>query len=68
MDTWADVDAITDWDTSGGELSATFSEWNNLESAEFEARGFDFRVNLTSDDSAFNITVDTLAIEVEEVT
>ena len=68
MDTWADVDAITDWDTSGGELSATFSEWNNLESAEFEARGFDFRVNLTSNDSAFNITVDTLAIEVEEVT
>jgi len=77
IDVWEDFDGTdstscdarvqerhTDDDTSG---TPTWSEWQNLESAEFEARGFDFRVNLTSDDNAFNIKVDTLIIEAEEV-
>jgi len=78
IDAWEDFDGTdstscdarvqerhTDDDTSG---TPTWSEWQNIESAEFEARGFDFRVNLTSDDNAFNIKVDTLVIEAEEVT
>jgi len=77
IDAWEDFDGTdstscdarvqerhTDDDTSG---TPTWSEWQNIESAEFDTRGFDFRVNLTSDDNAFNIKVDTLVIEAEEV-
>jgi len=77
IDVWEDFDGTdstscdarvqerhTDDDTSG---TPTWTDWQNIESAEFEARGFDFRVNLTSDDNAFNIKVDTLVIEAEEV-
>ncbi len=77
IDNWEDFDGTvqastdarvqvrnTDDDPNG---SPTWSAWNNLDSAEFEARGFDFRVNLTSDDSAYNIQVSELSVQVEDV-
>jgi hypothetical protein len=77
IDTWSDFDGIdhtscdarvqerhTDDDTS---VTPTWTDWQNIESASYDARGFDFRVKLTSDDNVFNIKVDTLGIEAEEV-
>ena len=48
--------------------SATFTDYNLLDSAEFEARGFDFRAILTTEDPAFNIRVTGLSVTVDEVT
>ncbi|MCE9664532.1 hypothetical protein LY622_13920 [Halomonas sp. M5N1S17] len=48
--------------------SPAWSVWNNLDSAEFEARGFQFRVKLTSRDPAYNIRVDELGVVAEELT
>jgi hypothetical protein len=47
--------------------SPTWSAWNNLDSAEFEARGFDFRAILTTDDPAFNTRVSELSVVAEEI-
>jgi len=77
MDDWEDFDGTlqaetdvvvfvrhTDDDPGG---SPTFSAFERLDSAEFEARGFDFRAVLTTNDPAFNVFVDTLGVDVEEV-
>ena len=77
MDDWEDFDGTlqaetdvvvfvrhTDDDPGG---SPTFSAFERLDSAEFEARGFDFRAILTTNDPAFNVHVDTLGVDVEEV-
>lgn len=77
IDEWEDFDGTTqaasdarvqvrhtDDDPAG---SPTWSIWNNLDSAEFEARGFEFRAMLTSDDASFNIQVSALRVTVEEV-
>lgn len=45
----------------------SWSVWNNLDSAEFEARAFQFRVHLTSRDPAYNIRVDELGVVAEEL-
>lgn len=45
----------------------TWSVWNLLDSAEFEARGFQFRALLTTTDAAFNIRVDTLGVVAEDI-
>lgn len=55
----------TDDDPAG---SPTWTAWNNLDSAEFTARGFEFRIILTSNDATFNILVTKLQVIVEEVT
>ena len=47
--------------------AASWSAWNDLDSAEFNARGFDFRCQLTTTDSDFNILVDTLQVTAEEL-
>ena len=77
MDDWEDFDGTTQAETNvvvfvrhtdddpGG--SPTFSAFERLDSAEFEARGFDFRAILTTKDPAFNVHVDTLGVDVEEV-
>jgi len=52
-------------DDPGG--SPTWSAWDRLDSAEFEARGFDFRALLSTEDPAFNIQVSDLGIDVDEV-
>ena len=54
----------TDDDPSG---SPTWGAWERLDSAEFDARGFDFRAILTSNDPAFNVHVTDLGIDAEEV-
>jgi len=77
LDDWEDFDGTlqassdcrvqvreTDDDPSG---SPTWSAWNNLDSAEFEARGFDFRAILTTDDPAFNTRVSQLSVVAEEI-
>lgn len=47
---------------------ASWSAWNLLESAEFNARGFEFRILLTTTDPSFNIVVSKLQVNIEEVT
>ena len=47
--------------------SPTWSSWNILDSAEFEARGFDFKVIFTSRDPAYNMKIDELSVTVEDV-
>ncbi len=54
----------TDDDPAG---TPTWTEWNYLESAEFNARGFDFRTLLTTDDEAFNVNISKLQIVVEDL-
>ena len=76
MDDWEDFDGTvvsagdakvqvrhTDTDP---DAAPTWTAWEQLEAAEFDARGFDVRVILTSTDPAFNIQVTDLAVDVEE--
>ena len=75
IDTWESFDggdqAVTDVrvevrhtdDDPGG--SPTWTAWERLDSAEFEARGFDFRAILTSGDPTFNVLVTDLGIGAE---
>ena len=78
IDQWEDFDGLeqgaadirvetrhTDDDPGGG--SPAFSAWERLDSAEFEARGFEFRALLTTNDPAINIQVTQLGIDAEEV-
>ncbi|MEG3078466.1 host specificity factor TipJ family phage tail protein [Halomonas sp. 5021] len=77
IDTWEDFDGTlqaqadarvqvrhTDDDPLA---SPTWTVWNNLDSAEFEARAFQFRVQLTSRDPAYNMRVDELGVVAEEL-
>jgi hypothetical protein len=78
IDSWEDFDGTeqsaadcrvqvrhTDDEPAGSPIA--WSVWNELDSAEFEARGYQFRAQLTTDDPAFNIRVDTLAVVAEEI-
>lgn len=78
IDSWEDFDGtaqsaadarvqvrITDNNPSGSPVS--WSIWNDLDSAEFEARGFEFRALLTTTDPAFNIRVDELSVVAEDI-
>lgn len=78
IDSWEDFDGTTqsaadcrvqvrhtDGDPAGSPVA--WSAWNDLDSAEFEARGFEFRAQLTTDDPAFNIRVDTLSVVAENI-
>ena len=47
--------------------SPTWGDWIYLDSAEFEARGFDFRAILSSDDAAYNVRTTALSVTVDEV-
>jgi hypothetical protein len=55
----------TDDDPAG--TSPAWSAWERLDSAEFDARGFEFRVDLSTEDAAFNIAVSELGIDAEEL-
>jgi hypothetical protein len=78
VDLWEDVDGTaqaagdviifvrhTDEDPAG--TSPTWTAWDRLDSAEFEARGFEFRADLSTEDTAFNIAVSELGIDAEEL-
>jgi hypothetical protein len=45
----------------------TWSEWNLLDSAVYENRGFDFRLILTSTDLIYNVNILTLRVIADEV-
>ncbi|MBT6048743.1 MAG: hypothetical protein HOG49_18230 [Candidatus Scalindua sp.] len=47
--------------------AASWTAWNDLDSAEFNARGFDFRCQLTTTDTSFNILVSKLQVIAEEL-
>ena len=49
------------------DVSPSWSTWRNLDSAEFDSRGFGFRAKLFSSDAAFNILISKLQIIAEEV-
>ncbi len=77
IDTWEDFDGTlqgvadlivevrnTDDDPGG---APTWSDWERLDSAEFEARGFEFRAQLFTNDPAFNIICTVLGVDVENI-
>lgn len=78
IDNWEDFDATlsagadarvfvrhTDDNPAGSPV--TWSAWERLDSAEFEARAFEFYVVLTRDSVDYNILVDELGVDAEEV-
>ncbi len=77
IDDWEDFDGpvtasgdIQVWvretdDDPGG--SPTWSSWQRLDTAEYQARGFDFQARLSIDDPAYNIHVSELTITADEV-
>lgn len=52
-------------DDPGG--TPTWTTWQRLDSAEFEARGFEFRLDIASTDDSFSIFISTLSVVAEEV-
>ena len=78
IDTWEDFDGTlqagadaqvfvrhTDDDPEGSPVS--WSTWERLDSAEFEARAFQFKVVLTSDSDDYNISVTDLGVDAEQI-
>lgn len=77
IDDWEDFDGAdqasadiiiferhTDDDPAG---SPSWSEWQRIDSAEFEARGFEFKALLQTTDLAYNIQVSELGVVAEEL-
>lgn len=78
MDSWenfdgADAGAVADSVIYAQETdddpaaSPTWSDWQRLDLAEFEARGFRFEARLSTSDPAYNIRVSQITIDAEEV-
>jgi hypothetical protein len=78
IDTWEDFDGSiesgadariyvrhTDDDPEGSPVE--WSDWEKLESAEFEARAFQFKVVLTIDSVDYNILVSELGVDAEQI-
>jgi hypothetical protein len=77
VDAWGSIDAVFGgeadaWvearstnDDPGG--SPVWSDWRRLDSAEFTARGFQFRAQLRSSDASFNIHISELSVSADEV-
>ena len=77
IDTWEDFDGTdqaqadaqvwvrhTDDDPAA---SPTWTEWERLDSAEFECRGVDLQARLSTTDSSINIHVTELGVDAEEI-
>jgi hypothetical protein len=77
IDSWADFDGTegapadcavffrqTDDDPAG---TPTWTGWTKLDSAEVEARAFEFKATLTTDDAAYNIEVEELRVQIDEL-
>lgn len=54
-------------DGDPGDSPVTWSEWQRLDSAEFNSRAFEFKAELTTDDVDYNILVTGLSVSVDEV-
>ncbi|MCK5609586.1 hypothetical protein KAR91_47365, partial [Candidatus Pacearchaeota archaeon] len=78
IDDWEDFDGAlaagadarvfirhTDDDPAGSPIS--WSDWERIDSAEFEARAFEFYAQLTRDSLDYNILVSELGIDIEDV-
>lgn len=78
IDSWEDFDGAlaagadarlyvrhTDEDPAGSPVA--WSSWERLDSAEFEARAFEFYVQLTRDSVDYNIAISELGIDAEEI-
>jgi hypothetical protein len=68
-DAAADADAVVyarqTNDDPGG--TPAWKDWNRLDSAEFSARAFEFKVEMTSIDPAYNIQISELSATVDQV-
>jgi hypothetical protein len=78
IDSWEDFDGTvqagadarvfcrhTDDDPEGSPV--TWSAWERLDSAEFEARAFQFKVELTAESDDYNIAISELGIDADEI-
>lgn len=61
VDAWVEARSTND-DPSG---SPAWSEWRHLSASEFTARAFQFRAQLVSNDSTYNIAVNQLRVKAE---
>ena len=78
IDDWEDFDAtlnggadatvyVRHTDDNPGVSPVSWSSWERLDSAEFEARAFQFYVVLERDSADYNIMVSELGINVDEI-
>jgi sulfur carrier protein ThiS len=78
IDTWVDFDAtvnggadakvfVRHTDDDPNASGASWSAWERLDSAEFEARAFEFYVVLERDEVDYNIQISELGIDVDEI-
>ena len=63
----ADATLMTRSTQTNPAATPTWTEWQRLDSADFSARGFQFRLDLTSGDPAYNISVSALTVAAEGV-
>ena len=79
MDAWPDVDARSDWDgaviddvnaslsvrttNNDPSINPSWSSWVALKNGTFKARAFQFKTDMTSNDTTENILVDQLGYE-----
>jgi hypothetical protein len=66
----AGADAVVDVRHTNDDPSGTpvWSSWQRLDSAEFQARAFEFRCRLLADDPSYNIEISELAVTLDQVT
>jgi hypothetical protein len=80
IDTWTDFDGTASADAdaqvwvrqsddaaAGSPSNPTWSDWQRLDSAEFNARSFQFQCRLSSNDNAYNIRVSELSVTAAQV-
>ena len=78
IDNWVDFDAtlfggadakvyVRHTDDDPNASPAAWSAWERLDSAEFEARGFEFYIVLDRDNTDYNILISELGIDVDEL-
>jgi hypothetical protein len=78
IDSWEDFDGtvqagadarifVRHTDTDPEASPVVWSAWERLDSAEFEARGFQFKVELTSESDDYNIAISELGIDADQI-
>lgn len=80
IDVWEDFDGDSAGDTVDAQVWVRFtdsdpssspepswSEWQRLDVSEFNTRAFQFQCRLSSNDPAYNIEIDTLTVDAEEI-
>jgi sulfur carrier protein ThiS len=78
IDTWEDFDGVVQagadarifvrhTDTDPEVSPVVWTAWERLDSAEFEARGFQFKVELTAESEDYNIAISELGIDADQI-